>query len=190
MVPLVCEASRLHGLEPQISLVMENLMRQLFALVVILLLCGLAFAQDTWVLPGQYAVASPRVSTPIASADALPTPSLTLDTPRLAVGASNSTVENAAGSPVYFNQPEVYDPGAQPNPPAEEASTAQTTVVRAQSHGIALGAARFQSDSGVAEMVSMSPRRKATKVYTNADIAVMNDANGTIGYGGKLAHLN
>ena len=96
-------------------------MRHPLFLVVIFLACGLAFAQDTWVLPGQYTEPSPRVSTPIASADALPTPSLTLDTPSLAVGASNGTVENATGSPVYFNQPEVYDPGAPTNPQAQEA---------------------------------------------------------------------
>jgi hypothetical protein len=169
---------------------MENLMRHLLALVVIVLACGLAFAQDTWVLPGQYAVPSPRVSTPIASADALPTPSLTLDTPPLAVGASNSTVENATGSPVYFNQPEVYDPGALPNPLAQEPSTASGPVASGEAHGLALGVARFQSDYGVAQLVNLAPRRKATKVYTNADIAAVNDANGSIAYGGKLAHLN
>jgi hypothetical protein len=166
-------------------------MRQPFILLVILVWCGFAFAQDAWIFPGQYAEPSaPRVSTPIASPEALPTPFLTLDTPPLAVGASNGTLESATGSPVYVNQPEVYDPGAPPNPPAQEMSTAQATVGSAGLHGIDLGAARFQSDYGVAQLVSIAPRRKATKVYTNADMAALNDATGTIKYGGKLAHLN
>jgi hypothetical protein len=166
-------------------------MRQLLVLPVILLWCGFAFAQNAWILPGQYAEPSaPRVSTPIASAEALPTPFLTLDTPPLAVGASNGTLESATGSPVYVNQPEVYDPRAPLNRPAQEVSTLQATVVPVGPHGIDLGGASFQSDYGVAQLVSIAPRRKATKVYTNADMAALNDANGTIRYGGKLAHLN
>jgi hypothetical protein len=166
-------------------------MRQPFILLVILLWCGFAFAQDAWIFPGQYAEPSaPRVSTPIASPEALPTPFLTLDTPSLAVGASNGTLESAAGSPVHVNQPDVYDPGAPLNPPAQKVSITQSTVVSVGPHGIDLGAARFQSDYGVAQRVSIAPRRKATRVYTNADMATLNDANGTIKYGGKLAHLN
>jgi hypothetical protein len=169
-------------------------MRQPFVLLVILLWCGFTFAQDTWIFPGQYAEPSaPRVSTPIASPEALPTPFLTLDTPPLAVGASNGTLESATGSPVYVNQPEVYDPGAPLNPAAEEVSTSTAQATGGGSvgrHGIDLGAARFQSDYGVAQLVSIAPRKKATKVYTNADMAALNDANGTIKYGGKLAHLN
>ena len=89
-------------------------MRQLFALGFVLLCCAFASAQDAWIYPGQYAEPSaPRLSTPIASPGAFPTPILTLDTPPLAVGASNSTLENATGSPVYYNQPLMYEPGVQ-----------------------------------------------------------------------------
>jgi hypothetical protein len=97
-------------------------MRQLLALGLVLLGCGFASAQDAWTYPGQYAEPSaPRLSTPIASPRALPTPTLTLDTPPLTVGASNSTLQDATGSPVYYNQPLLYEPGVQyvqaPRPP-------------------------------------------------------------------------
>jgi len=62
-------------------------MRLLFALCVLLLCCGFASAQDAWTYPGQYAEPfAPRLSTPVASPGALPTPFLTLDTPPLTVG--------------------------------------------------------------------------------------------------------
>lgn len=92
-------------------------MRQLFALWVVLLGCGFTSAQDACIYPGQYAQPSaPRVFTPIASPGTLRTPWLTLDIPLLTVGANDSTLENATGSPVYFNQPLRYEPGVSYNP--------------------------------------------------------------------------
>ena len=106
-------------------------MRQLFALPVLLFCCGLASAQDAWTPPGQYAEPSaPRLSTPVASPGALPTPFLTLDTPPLAVGASNSTLENATGSPVYYNQPLLYQPGVQYNSAIPVSSSSARNLLR------------------------------------------------------------
>jgi hypothetical protein len=169
-------------------------MRLLFALCVLLLCCGFASAQDAWTYPGQYAEPfAPRLSTPVASPGALPTPFLTLDTPPLTVGASNSTLENAAGSRVSYNQPLLYEPGVQYNSPAQgsSASAAQTaTAFSAERHGIELGTATFQSDYGVAQLAGVRPRKKATRVYANPDVAAVNDANGTIKFRGKLEHVN
>jgi len=169
-------------------------MRQLFALGVLLLWCGFASGQDGWIYPGQYAQPSaPRVSTPIASPGALPTPFLTLDTPPLTVGASDGTLESATGSPVYFNQPRWYDPGVLFNPPAQGSSVSParaTATASVERHGIELGAASFQSDYGVAQLARIGPRKKATRMYTNPDVAAVNDANGTIKFRGKLEHGN
>ncbi len=168
-------------------------MRQLFALCVLLLCCGLASAQDAWTYPGQYAEPfAPRLSTPVASPGVLPTPFLTLDTPPLAVGASNSTLERATGSPVYYNQPLLYQPGVQYNPPipVSSSSSRNSSPVAGGRYGIELGAATFQMDYGVAQLAGIGPRKKARKVYTNPDVAGVNEANGTIKFRGKLEHVN
>jgi hypothetical protein len=169
-------------------------MRRFFALWVLLLCCGFASAQDAWIYPGQYAEPSaPRLSTPVASPGALSTPFLTLDTPPLTVGATNSTLEDAAGSPVYYNQPLLYQPGVQYNPPTPTSSSpaAQTAAAfSSERRGIELGAARFQSDYGVAQLAGIGPRKKAKKTYTNPDVAAVNDANGTIKFRGRLEHVN
>ena len=167
-------------------------MRLLFALCGLLLCYGLASAQDASTYPGQYAEPfTPRLLTPVASPGALPTPFLTLDTPPLTVGASNSTLEDAAGSRVFYNQPLLYEPGMQYNPPAKGSSAVQTgAAFSAERHGIELGSATFQSDYGVAQLAGARARKKATRVYTNPDVAAVNDANGTIKFRGKLEHVN
>ncbi len=168
-------------------------MRQLFALGLVLLCCGFAFAQDTWTYPGLYAAPfAPRLSTPVASPGDLPTPFLTLDTPPLAVGASNSTLENATGSPVYYNQPLLYQPGVQYNPSIQVSgsSARNSSQVSGGLYGIELGAATSQMDYGVAQLAGIGPRKKARKVYTNPDVAGVNEATGTIKFRGKLEHVN
>lgn len=168
-------------------------MRQLLVLGLVLLCCGLASAQDAWTYPGQYAEPFvPRLSTPVASPGALPTPFLTLHTPPLAVGASNSTLENATGSPVYYNQPLLYQPGVQYNPPIPGAgsSARNSSPVAGGRYGIELGAATFQMDYGVAQLTGIGPRKKAKKVYTNPDVAGVNEATNTIKFRGKVERLN
>lgn len=163
-------------------------MRQLFALWVVLLWCGFASGQDTWIYPGQYAQPSaPRVSTPVASPGALATPFLTLDSPPLTVGASNGTLTNATGSPVYYNQPLWYEPGVTFNP-SDQAAPVPAQTSASVGHG--LGAATFQIDYGVAQLAGIGPRKKAKKTYTNPDVAAVNDANGTIKFRGKVERVN
>ena len=166
-------------------------MRQFFALGLVLLCCAFASAQGAWTYPGQYAEPSaPRLATPIASPEAMPTPFLTLDTPPLAVGASNSTLENAAGSPVYYNQPLVYEPGMQ-YVRANSVPSAQTfPEASGGKNGIDLGAATSQMDYGVAQLAGIGPRKKAKKTYTNPDVAGVNDATNTIKFRGKVERVN
>ncbi len=78
-------------------------MRQLLAVCVLLLCCGFASAQDAWTYPGQYAEPSaPRLSTPVASPGALPTPSLALDTPPTPVSARGA-IQSADPSVRFFD---------------------------------------------------------------------------------------
>lgn len=169
-------------------------MRQLSALCWLLLCCGLAFGQDQWIPPGTYSEPfSPRIATPAARAEALITPSLTLNSPSPVSGASSYT-GSATGSSVVFNQTAFYDPGAQLSSPFYESSKATASdASAAASPGLRpldLGAATFESSYGVAQLARNQVRRKAVRVYTNPDVARLNDTNGMIRYGGKLAHLD
>jgi hypothetical protein len=166
-------------------------MRQLFALGLVLLCCGSAFAQDAWTYPGQYAEPSaPRLSTPTAYPGALPTPILTLDAPPLAVGATNSTLENATGSPVYYNQPLMYEPGVRYVQASSVPSAQPFPAASGEKRGIDLGAATSQMDYGVAQLAGISPRKKAKRVYTNPDVAGVNEATNTIKFRGKVERVN
>lgn len=166
-------------------------MRQLAGLLVIICCCGFAAAQNDQVLPGTYAQPfAPRLATPSAPPEALATPSLTLDTPNLAVGASTGT-QSAAGSPVYVNQPLWYEPGVRFDAPVEEPSASPAPITAGvPGRGIELGAAMFQSSYGVAQLATTTSRGKAKKVYTNQDVASVNDTNGLIKIRGKLEHAN
>lgn len=166
-------------------------MRQLFALGFVLLCCAFASAQAAWIYPGQYAEPSaPRLSTPIAYPGAFPTPILTLDTPPLAVGASNSTLQNATGSPVYYNQPLMYEPGVQYVQASSVPSAQSFPAASGGKRRIDLGAATSQMDYGVAQLAGIAPRKKAKKTYTNPDVAGVNDATNTIKFRGKVEQVN
>jgi hypothetical protein len=170
----------------------DNTMRQLVSLLVVICCCGLSAAQSDRLYPGTYAQPfAPRLATPSAPPEALATPSLTLDTPSLTVGASNGTLDSPTGSPVHVNQPLWYGPGVQFNAPAmgPSLSAAPTTAV-VSGYGIELGAATFQSSYGVAQLAGTISRTKAKRVYTNQDVASVNDTNGSIRFRGKLEHAN
>jgi len=169
-------------------------MRPLSALCWLLMCCGLAFGQEQWIPPGTYSEPfAPRIATPAVRAEALITPSLTLDSPSPVAGASSHT-GSATGSSVVFNQPVSYDPGYQFSSPFYEPSNAPAgDASAAASPGrqrFDLGAATFQSSYGVAQLAGNQVHRKAVRVYTNPDIARLNDTNGMIRYGGKLTHLD
>ena len=168
-------------------------MRQLSALCWLLLCCGSAIGQDKWVPPGTYSETfAPRLATPAAPAEALITPSLTFDSPSPVVGASSYT-GSPTGSTVVFNQPVSYDPGIQVGSPfylSSNATAPEESAARSGRRLFDLGAATFQSSYGVAQLMGNQVRRKAARVYTNPDVARLNDTNGVIRYGGKLAHLD
>ena len=177
-------------------------MRSLHGFWMILLFSGLAAAQAYWTAPGNYAEPFvPRLDTPSASFGAVMTPTLSLDTPPLVVGASDATPGNVAGAgnatssvvtteqPVYFNQPLWYAPGVQPYEGVEEVSSpAETAVSAPPPGGFEFGVATFQSSYGVAQL--MKAQRKANRVYRNPDVARVNDKNGTVRYGGKTEQVN
>ena len=163
-------------------------MRLLVGLLVVLCGCGCAAAQNDQVLPGTYAQPfAPRLATPSAPPEALATPSLTLDAPVLTVGASTSMM-SATGLPVSVNQPLWYAPGVPFNTPVTTPSLSAAPT--ASSYGIELGAAMFQSSYGVAQLASTISRGKAKRVYTNQDVASVNDTNGLIKLRGQLEHAN
>jgi hypothetical protein len=171
-------------------------MRLLSALWLLFLCCGMASGQDTWIPPGDYAQPFvPRVATPSVPPESLITPSLTLDAPAPVAGASSNT-GSATGSSVHFNRPVWYEPGVQftstfyesSNPPAQRPDDfggPSRALRRFES-----GAATFQDSQGVAQLAGDRARRKAVRVYTNPDVARLNDTNGTIRYGGKVERLN
>jgi hypothetical protein len=135
---------------------MRQLINPLMVISIIISLCGLATAQSDQVYPGAYAEPfSPRLSTPVAQPDAVPPPTLTLNSPPLTVGASNATLNIWTGTSVVFSQPLWYEPGTQASLPldvssaeltqSEEASAATSGAERP----FELGAATFQSSYGV-----------------------------------------
>lgn len=168
-------------------------MRHLFGFCAVLLLCGLAWGQDGSLPLGAYSQPfTPRVATPIASPQELVTPFLALDTPTLATGASNATLSSPS---LHVNQPLWYSPGVQFDPtiyessasPAPVSSTASTSP---EPRGFQVGAATFQSSYGVARLMGNRPGPKTRHIYTNADVARVNDATGTIKLGSRLARAN
>jgi hypothetical protein len=169
-------------------------MRQLSALCWLLLCCGLALGQEKWVPPGTYSEPfAPRIATPAVRAEALVTPSLTLNSFSPVAGASSYT-GSATGSSVVFNQAAAYDPGVQLSSPFYESSNATasdaSTAASPRPRPFDLGAATFESSYGVAQLARNQVRRKAVRVYTNPDIARLNDTNGMVRYAGKLALLD
>jgi hypothetical protein len=57
------------------------------------------------------------------------------------------------------------------------------------SEGFESGAAMSQDSYGAAELKSWSHPRKAAKIYTNQDVAQVNDTNGLVKFGNKTEHL-
>jgi hypothetical protein len=174
-------------------------MRQLFAVGIMFALCGLASGQNSPVTPGTFGQPfAPRISTPSASPDALVTPTLTLDTPVLAVGAS-ATMNATGASGAYVNQPLWYEPGVQISAqdyesplgvsPASEAKNNFAAGSATPAAAFNSGAATFESSIGAAQLMT-KPGRKATRTYTNPDVSQVNGTKGTVKYAGKLAHLD
>jgi hypothetical protein len=177
----------------------EELMRQYLGFCVVLLSCGLASGQTSWVEPGTYSQPfTPRLSTPSAAAEVLVTPSLALDSPSSTTGATNGTTSRAIDTGVHFNQPVWYAPGVQFDQPLfldSSIDPAQTQVNFIESASrkhrtFESGAGRSQDSYGVAQLTGKGVGRKQSRVFTNSDVARLNEANGTVKYAGKLEPAN
>jgi hypothetical protein len=67
-------------------------------------------------------------------------------------------------------------------------TTADTETTRSL-EGFESGAAMSQDSYGAADLKSWFHLRKAAKVYTNQDVAQVNDTNGLVKFGNKTEHL-
>jgi hypothetical protein len=186
----------------------EDPMRLLKTLWMILLLSGLAAAQATvvggtasnWV-PAYGVYAAPF-------APLVTTPSVTLATVSAsAVGASNATFGNVAGAtnatlsivsqpPAGAYTQAIWSPSyTQPTwfgPSAAEAVTEPAAEGRParRAHAIDVGVASWQSSESAAHlMASSTGAKKAARTYTNQDVDQVNQKNGTVKYDGKTEHI-
>jgi hypothetical protein len=170
-------------------------------LCAIVLLSALAAAQVTvnsgyatyWTPPpGMYAAPFvPLVTTPIVD----------LGTPPLQVGASNATVGNVAGATTSTLSLDMAGPSAMfalpawygqavPSELEEKNSSAEARGAPTQ-QGFDLGVASFQTDAGVARLLGEHRTRDhAQRVYTNDDIAGLDEANGMVKFGGKTERID
>lgn len=114
------------------------------------------------------------------------------------MGASNSTVSAAIDADVHANQPLWYAPGVQFNRPlfmdspiaSARAQVNFEAAAAREERKFESGAATSQSSYGVARFKGKVPGRKAGRVFTNSDLARLNDGNGTVRYASKLQHVN
>jgi hypothetical protein len=178
----------------------EDVMRSLITLCVLLLLSGLAGAQATiiggtasnWV-PAYGVYAAPFVPLVV-------TPSVTLSTVSpSAVGASNATFGNVAGAtnatlsngfiavaptgvytqPVWYG-PSAVEAAAEPAYEPRHGQRARTLDV---------GVASWESSQSVTYAMAGSAAKKAARTYTNQDVDHVNQTNGTVKYKGKTEHI-
>jgi hypothetical protein len=187
----------------------EDAMRSLKTLSMILLLSGLAAAQATvmggtasnWV-PAYGVYAAPFV--PLVT-----TPSVTLATVSpSAAGASNATFGNVAGATnatlSFVSQPPAgaytqaiwSPPYTQPSGfgPSAAAETASEPVSEGRParrpHAFDVGVASWQgNESATHLMASSTGSKKAGRTYTNQDVDQVNQKNGTVKYDGKTEHI-
>ena len=198
--------SRVSGYDAVVKSV-EDPMRSLKTLSMVLLLSGLAAAQATviggtasnWV-PAYGVYAAPFV--PLVT-----TPSVTLATVSpSAVGASNATFGNVAGatnatlsfvsqppagaytqaiwSPPY-TQPSGFGPSA-----ALESEPVPESRPARRAHAFDVGVASWQTvESASHLMASSNGSKKAGRTFTNQDVDQVNQKNGTVKYDGKTEHI-
>jgi len=163
---------------------------------------GVQFNQPLWYGPGvkfdpQAAYAEPfvsRISTPSAAPGSIPPPFLSLESPSLTAGATNATAGNVAGAATSTLSIVSSGSGMQFNPEAYGSSPSQVQVQAGPSREgreFELGAATFQSNYAVAQLAAISGAQgKGRRVYTNSDIAQVNDSNRSIQYTGKMEGVN
>jgi hypothetical protein len=149
------------------------------------------YAGDVVLPPGLYA--APFV--PLVT-----TPSIALGSPSLQVGASDATAGNVAGAAnatlsidtsgpsATFAAPLWYGPATSPEP-EEEPGSAESAGPQIEP-GFQFGVATFQSSYGVARLASDQRRLgPAKRVYTNADIARLDEATGIVKFGERTQRM-
>jgi len=145
-------------------------MRTLLLFSTILVACALA--------SGQVAVIAGHASTLPVSAESpsglfvplVTTPSISLDSPPLPL--------------TPFPQPVWYGS-------SETGTNEAATATRSEEPGFRFGAARFESSYGAAELANGARiHPKEARLYTNDDVAALNQNLGTVKYGSKTEHLD
>lgn len=132
----------------------------IFSSTVLLLLSGLAAAQ----VNGQATVISGYATNGVYSGPIVPlvrTPSITLEPTILQAPTNDAAVDN----------------------------NVTPTSSSYKSGSFDFGAARSEDSYGAAELKSRFHSQKAAKVYTNQDVAKVNDTNGLVKFGNKTEHL-
>jgi len=152
-----------------------------------------------WTPPGTYAAPfQPLLTTPSVSAEDIATPLITLDPVFPAAGATNATAGNEAGASAFITGKDLtstaqfatqawYGPASSSEAQTEpvEASTETTLPARAAD----LGTAQFEVNRSVKEIM-VKPTAPAKRVYTEADVARMNDSNGSVRFHGQTEHVD
>lgn len=156
-------------------------MRPILLLSSFLLLTRLAIGQVSLVsgYAGYWAAPPGEYAAPFIPL--LHTPSASLDNPYL-VAPSYPAVP--ASQPAIELAPRYYGPG---EPSQNEVPSAAES---SEGH-FRLGVAQFQSSVGLAQLAALSRKgAPAAHVYTNEDIAKLNQDTGLVSYGNKTEHLD
>jgi hypothetical protein len=149
------------------------------------------YATDLPLPPGLYAAPFVPLMT---------TPSITLGSPALQVGASAATAGNAAGAanatvsidtsgPSATFAPQVWYGQAAPAEATEEETAATQSAAPQIEQSFEFGAATFQSSYGVARLAWQRHPAPAKRVYTNADIARLEESTGIVKFGDKTERM-
>jgi len=175
-------------------------------LCLLLLTSSCALAQTSfevdhadWTPPGSYAAPSPLlVVTPTMTPEMAPTPLLSLGTVLLKTGASNATEGNVAGASAFvagqdltgsaeFATQNWYGPAVTTVPffGPEMGSTESL----APDTGFDFGIAQFEFSRGAKQEMTR-PASHAKRVYTETDVARMNEASGVVHFRGKTEHVD
>jgi len=178
-------------------------MRQTITFGIVLLLCGFAAGQAVvypsgvagWATPGMVDHSFvPLISTPSVQLGATPfaPAGASNATPGNVAGASNSTLSivSTAGGAV-FAQPMWYGSNGTDMPSAGNAAetSATTGSVAAQSGLFQTGAAVFQDSYSVIQLGARA-KRQTSRVYTNQDIARIQQLQAVVRFGDKPQSLN
>jgi len=171
----------------------------------ILLISSCALGQTTfeanrnqWIAPGTYATPiQPLITTPSTAAENIATPSISLDPVFLTAGASNATAGNQAGASTFLSGQDLaataqfatqawYGPAV---PVTQAPSETESTESFQPSTGFEFGIAQFDFNRGAGRVMT-KPQWHAQRVYTEADVARVNDKNGTVRFKGKTERMD